>query len=147
MKIKNWILFNEGISGDLFEILITLQEIKNRLGRSRNPMMIESDDNRIVFEYHAGAVNTENIGKDINYSHYEKVEITENDGIFTVKFDKVVDNTFPHYTPKEISFGEKEELSKFLKERYIKNSWTLEKKRKGRYFVNDQISDIPDSWR
>lgn len=148
MKIKNWKSFNESVSENLLEVLITLEEIQTRLNKSLNPLSIGIIDvNKILFEYHCGAVFNDNIGKDIKYSHYEKVEISDNDGNFIIKFDKVVDKTFPHYTPKEISFDNLEELIKFLKERYIENSWMIEKKKKGRYFVNDGISDIPDSWR
>ena len=146
-KIKNWKSFNENMNDNLLEVLITLEEIQKNLRRSRNPISIDSIDDKITFEYHQGAIYPENIGDNIKHTHYEKVEISEIGGEFIVKLDKVVDDTNDHYTPEEISFDNIDELVKFLNDRYINNNWSLEKKKKGRYLTNDGISDIPDSWR
>lgn len=144
----NMTIKNESSSDTLLQVLITLEEIQDLLKKSRNPLLIGIiDNNRILFQYHSGAIFNDNVGKDIKHSHYEKVEVSEDMGNFIIKFHKVVDNSFSHYTPKEISFNNLEELIKFLKERYLQNSWMIEKKKKGRYFTNDGISDIPDSWR
>ena len=48
-KIKNWKSFNENMNDNLLEVLITLEEIQKNLRRSRNPISIESNDDKITF--------------------------------------------------------------------------------------------------
>jgi hypothetical protein len=145
--IKNWKTFNESMSDNLLEVLITLEEIQKTLRRSRNPISIQSNDDDITFEYHCGAVYSDNIGGKLNKGdHYEKVKVSENGGLF-LEWLEVLDETFPHYTPEKLSFNSVEDLNQFLKERYLDNKWEIEKVRKGRYFTNDVISDVPEKMR
>ena len=145
--IKNWIKFNENMSDNLLEVLITLEEIQKRLRMSRNPLSIQSNDDNIIFEYHCGAIQSNNIGKKVGTGdHYEKVKVSEN-GELLLEWLEVLDETFPHYTPEKLTFSNVEDLNKFLKKRYLDNKWEVEKLKKGRYIVNDGISDIPRKMR
>jgi len=143
--IKNYNQFiNEEFSNDtIIEVLIILEDIQKQLKKGICPMKIISE-NPIIFEYHSGAIYTDQIG--INFKphhHYEKVSIDNENNQIVIKWLDVIDTMWPHYTPNELRFNSVDEIEKFLKNRYLDNKWELRKLKKGRYLTDDGVDDIP----
>ncbi len=145
MRLKKFENFTN--DDDIIEVLIILEEIQKQLKKGVCPMRI-INENPIIFEYHAGAIYTDQIG--INFKpdhHLEKVSIDKENNQIVIKWLDVIDTMWPHYTPNELIFDSVDEIEKFLKNRYLNNKWEIRKLKKGRYLTDDGIDDIPFSMR
>jgi hypothetical protein len=145
--IKKFNQFNESNNDAIVEILIILEDIQKALRKGVCPMKILNDD-PIIFEWHMGAIYSDLIGKNFKpHHHYEKVSIDTDSGEIVIKWLDVIDNNWAHYTPNELRFNNVEDTEKFLKKRYLDNSWEVRKVKKGRYLIDDGIDDIPHIMR